>query len=163
MQSFMQFLHTVVDGLQPVIHWLRAWFESLLSSPDRWIVYAAAAGIALLLIFVPLFRVSGGRTHRRGPFEEVRSYSVLGIGPEPLSGHADVDDVIHPVRTYPRWAETVPFEVNERPFSEAASPVTPIRRSASLTCKHCGGTLLVGRHFCPACGYGQSTDHSVTA
>jgi hypothetical protein len=163
MQSFLQFLHTVLDQIQPVIHWLRAWFESLPSSPDRWIVYAAAAGIALLLIFVPLFRVSGERVRRREPFEEVRSYSVLGIGPEPLSGHADVNDVIHPVRTHPRWAETVPFEINEWTFAEATSHVTPIRRSPSQRCTHCGGPLSAGQYFCPGCGYGQSTDRSVTA
>ncbi len=164
MQSFMQFLHTVIDGLQPALHSLRAWLESLPSSPDRWIVYAAAVGIALLFIFVPLFRVSGTRVRRREPFEEVRSYSVLGIGPEPLSGHAaDADDVIHPERTYPRWADTVPFEINERPFAEAGSHATPIRRSPSVTCKHCGGTLSPGRYFCPDCGYGQTTDRSVTA
>jgi hypothetical protein len=166
MQSFMQFLHTVIAGLQPAIHSLRAWFESLPSSPDRWILCAAIVGIALLLIFVPLFRVSGGRVRRRGPFEEVRSYSVLGIGPEPRSGHAVhavMDDVIHPERTYPRWADAVPFEINERPFAEAGSHPTPIRRSPSVTCKHCGGTLAAGRYFCPDCGYGQSTDRSVTA
>lgn len=161
MQSFLQFLHTVIDQLQPVIQWLRAWFESLLASPDRWIVYAAAAAIALVLIFVPLFRVSGGHARRREPFEEVRSYSVLGIGPERLSGHADVDDVIHPV--HPRWADTIPFEINERPFAEVASDVTPIRRSPSVTCKHCGGTFSADRYFCPSCGYGQARDRSVTA
>lgn len=163
MQSFLQFLHSVVDGLQPLIHWLRGWFESLPSSPDRWLIYAAVGGIALLLIFIPLFRVSGRRVRRREPFEEVRSYSVLGIGPESLSGQGDVDDVIHPVRPYPRWADTIPFEINEQPHAEAASGATTVRRAPSLTCKHCGGALSAGRYFCPACGVAQSTDRSITA
>lgn len=163
MQSFLQFLHSVIDGLQPFIQWLHGWFESLPASPDRWLVYAAAAGIALLLIFVPLFRVSGRRARRSEPFEEVRSYSVLGIGPESPSGQRDMDDIIHRVRPYPRWAETVSFEINEQPHAEAASGATSLRRAPSLTCKHCGGALSAGRYFCPTCGLGQSTDRSITA
>lgn len=162
MQSLMQFLHTVLNNpIQPAIQWLRAWFISILASPNRWIVYVLGAGIALLLIFVPLLRMRGRPRRRSEAFDEVRSYSVLGIGPAPLEGHADVDDVIRPVESYPRWADTAPL--SDRRISEPMSNVRPIRSSRNLNCTHCGGALSAQQDFCPACGYAQPAKHSVTA
>ncbi len=109
MQTFLQFLHTAIDRIQPAIQWFRTTVESLLASPDRWIVYVAAGWIALLLIGFPLFRYSGRRRRRSEPFEEVRSYSILGIGPSDHVERADMDDVNRPARTYPRWADAAPL------------------------------------------------------
>ena len=157
MQSFLQFLHTVMSQLQPVIQWVRASVESQLASPNRWIVYAVGVGIALLLIAVPLLRASG----RRRRDEDVPSYSVLGIGPAVRADHADVDDLIHPLRSSPRWAHAAPLA--ERPLFRSAPNVTPIRRSTVVKCTHCGGALSAHQDFCPACGYAQPMDQSVTA
>lgn len=161
MQTFLQFLHTAIDRIQPAIQWFRTTVESLLASPDRWIVYVAAGWIALLLIGFPLFRYSGRRRRRSEPFEEVRSYSILGIGPSDHVERADMDDVNRPARTYPRWADAAPLA--RRPVFEPASNVTPIRRSMTVNCTHCGTALSARQDFCPACGYAQPMKQSVTA
>ncbi|HEX6771406.1 MAG TPA: zinc ribbon domain-containing protein [Acidobacteriaceae bacterium] len=161
MQSFLQFLHSVMNQLQPAIQWVHDTVLSLLASPERWIVYVAAGWIALLLIAFPLFRYSGRRRRRSEPFEEVRSYSVLGIGPAARAQGADMDDVIRPERTYSRWADASPLI--ERPVAQPASNVRPIRPSRTVKCTHCGGPLSSGQNFCPACGYAQPLDHRVTA
>jgi hypothetical protein len=183
MQSFLQFLHKLADQVQPAYQWLRETVLSLLASPDRWIVYTAAVWIALLLIFIPLFRISSRRRRRREEFEEVRSYSVLGIGPGPSPNRPEINeelnDVIRPVRSYPRWADTAPAAppvsplvqrpaskqgpAVERPITELPSNVTPIRPSITVNCTHCGSALSARQDFCPACGYAQPANHSVTA
>ena len=161
MQSFLQFLHTVMSQLQPFIQRARATLESLLASPDRWIVYVAAVWIALLLIFIPLMRISARRRRRREELEDVPSYSVLGIGPTSNPVHADADDLIRPLHSSPRWAEATPLA--ERPLFRSAPNVMPIRRSTVVKCTHCGGALSAHQDFCPACGYAQPMDQSVTA
>lgn len=161
MQSFLQFLHSVMSQLQPAIHWLRDTVLSMLASSDRWIVYTAAAWIALLLIAIPLFRFSGRRRRRTEAFEEVRSYSVLGIGPSAHVNYSEQDDAIRPARTYSRWVETTPLAA--RPTATPPSNVTPIRRSMGIKCTHCGAPLSGQQDFCPACGYAQPVRHSVTA
>lgn len=161
MQSFVEFLHKLADQIQPAIQWLRDMVLSLLASPDRWIVYTAAVWICLLLIFIPLFRVSRRRRRRSEPFEEVRSYSVLGIGPTAQQDRSGMDDVIRPVRTHPRWADAAPL--TERSAAERATNVRPIRPATTVNCTHCGAALSAPQDFCPACGYAQPVKRSVTA
>ena len=159
MQWITQWLHLAEALLARAMQWLQSAFHALQASPYRLTIYAVGAAVALLLISIPLFRVFG---RRRRDDEEVepRSYSVLGIGPSLVQG---------PDRSapeHPRWAEVARAP---QAITSASQPVprvtkihaTPMPRSASTQCTHCGVNLSAHEDFCPACGYAQPAHQSV--
>jgi zinc-ribbon domain len=159
MQFLTQMLHMAEQLLVRAMQWLQITFNALQAFPHRLTIYAAAAAVALLLISVPLFRFFGRRNRRNDETDatEVRSYSVLGIGP------SLVPNAARPAPEFPRWVEVAraskPDPVS--PASQPVSNVTPIHTSSSALCTHCGAALSARQDFCPACGYAQPTQQSV--
>ena len=156
MQLFTQMLHTAGQLLARAIQWLQITFDTVQASPHRLMFYALGAAVALLLISAPLLRI-----FRRDEYDEkdteVRSYSVLGIGPSlvPKAGR--------PAPEFPRWIEVV-RPTKREPVAEPPQPapnVTPIQPSSAALCTHCGATLAAHEDFCHACGYAQPTQQSV--
>jgi hypothetical protein len=192
MHSVQQFLQMLTQRLAPVWQWLHSELDSILASPHRWIAYVVAAAVAVLLIAIPLLRGSRRRRRRTEPFEEVRSYSVLGIGPTPAGGN----DFLHR-QHYPRWADAAPLPphpvpppisnaasipqqpvppptsvpppisnatpVPQQPVPPPISNAAPVNPPMSVACTHCGATLPASQNFCPACGFAQPAHQSVTA
>jgi zinc-ribbon domain len=160
MQFLTQMLHVAEQLLVRAMQWLQITFNALQASPHRLTIYVAAAAVALLLISVPLFRFFGRRRNRRNDEKdatEVRSYSVLGIGP------SLVPNAARPAPEFPRWVEVARVSKPDpvSPASQSVSNVTPIHPSSSALCTHCGAALSARQDFCPACGYAQPTQQSV--
>lgn len=159
MQFLTQMLRMAEQLLVRAMQWLQITFNSLQASPHRLTIYAAAAAVALLLISVPLFRFFGRRRNRRNDEKdatEVRSYSVLGIGP------SLVPNAAHPAPEFPRWVEVARVSKPDLvSVPQPVSNVTPIHTSSSALCTHCGAALSARQDFCPACGYAQPTQQSV--
>ena len=159
MQFFTQMLHMAEQLLSRAMQWLQITFNTLQASPHRLTIYAVGAALALLLISIPLLSIFGRRRHDEHDEKdtEVRSYSVLGIGP------TLVPETDRRAPEFPRWIEVVratkPEPVAEPP--QPAPNVTPIHPSSSTLCTHCSATLSAHENFCPACGYAQPTQQSV--
>jgi hypothetical protein len=158
MQFLTQMLHLAGQLLARGMQWLQLTFNTLQASPHRLMFYALGAAVALLLISAPLLRIFSARHDEYDEKDtEVRSYSVLGIGPS-LVPAAD-----RRVPEFPRWIEVVQATKRE-PVAEPPQPapnVTPIHPSSTALCTHCGATLSAHEDFCPACGYAQPTQQSV--
>lgn len=144
-------MQTVMQTLHSVVHFLRSYFDSLVSSPHRIhvVVYAGAA-LAALLICIPLARLIFGSRHEDADASSLStaSPSMLGLSSPSIP--------------------SIDFEPAAKEFmpptsSPVASNVTAINESMTAPCIHCGVTMSSRQDFCPACGYAQPMRQSITA
>jgi hypothetical protein len=142
-------MHTVLNSLhtyfEKFLSWLHPYFDKLFASPYHWMAYAA--GAAVLLIFIPLVRLTF-RSRRRD--EEDISFttaypSMLGL----------------------TSAQVVPVESRRAAWESTAPPppsnVTAINEALTVPCIHCGVTISSREDFCPACGYAQPVKQTFIA
>ena len=143
-------MHTVLDSLhtyfEKLLSWLHPYFDRLLASPYHWMAYAA--GAAVLLIFIPLGRLTF-RPRRREeediPFATTAYPSMLGLTSAPA-------DPVEPRRA--AWVSAPP---------PPPSNVTAINEALTVPCIHCGVTISSREDFCPACGYAQPVKQAFIA
>jgi hypothetical protein len=127
--------------MQPVIHALQSFYDSLLNSPHHLWAYVAVA--AALLVCIPLTRAlfrSRGK-NEDVPAPNIAYPSMLGLSSPPTS---------------PLTAPSTGSRAAAREFtSPTVSKVTAINQSLTAPCIHCGVTMSSRQDFCPACGYAQ--------
>jgi hypothetical protein len=131
--------------MQPVIHALQSFYDSLLNSPHHLWAYVAVA--AALLVCIPLTRAL---FRSRGKNEDVpapnTAYpSMLGLSSPPTAPST---------RSRPAAREFI---------TPTVSKVTAINQSLTAPCIHCGVTMSSRQDFCPACGYAQPVKQGLKA
>jgi hypothetical protein len=131
--------------MQPVIHALQSFYNSLLNSPYH--LWAYAVVVAALLVCIPLIRAlfRSGRRNADAPPSNIAYPSMLGLSSPPAT-----------ISTGSRPAV--------REFtSPTVSKVTAINQSLTAPCIHCGVTMSSRQDFCPACGYAQPVKQGLKA
>jgi hypothetical protein len=140
-------MHAVIDLLRTYfdkfLSWIHPYFDKLLNSPYHWMAYAA--GVAVLLIFIPLVRLTF-RSRRSGKAD----LSLTTAGPSMLG-----------LSSAPHESRRVGWE--SAPPPPAPSNVTAINEALTVPCIHCGVTISSREDFCPACGYAQPVKQSFIA
>jgi hypothetical protein len=139
--------------MQPVIHALQSFYDSLLNSPHHLWAYAVIA--AALLVCIPLTRAlfrSGRRNADASPsdaaYPSVAYPSMLGLTSPPAATPASSLTGSRPVREF---------------GSHTVSKVTAINQSLTAPCIHCGVIMSSRQDFCPACGYAQPVKQGLKA
>jgi hypothetical protein len=135
--------------MQPVIHALQSFYDSLLNSPHHLWAYVAVA--AALLVCIPLTRAlfrSRGK-NEDVPASNIAYPSMLGLSSPPTS---------------PLTAPSSGSRPAVREFTTpTVSKVTAINQSLTAPCIHCGVTMSSRQDFCPACGYAQPVKQGLKA
>ena len=144
-------MHTVLDSLhtysEKLLSWLHPYFDKLLNSPYHWMAYTA--GAALLLIFIPLARLSfRSRRHE----EDKEDISFITAYPSMLGLTSAEVGPVESRRV--AWESTPPLP---------PSNVTAINEALTVKCIHCGVTISTREDFCPACGYAQPVKQTFIA
>ena len=143
-------MHTVLDSLhtyfEKLLTWLHPYLDKLLASPYHWMAYAA--GAAVLLIFIPLVRLTF-RPRRR---EEEDISFITTAYPSMLGLTSAQVAPVESRRT--AWESTPP---------PPPSNVTAINEALTVPCIHCGVTISSREDFCPACGYAQPVKQTFIA
>jgi hypothetical protein len=148
MHSVFDSLRTHFDRLLNVLH---SYFDKIMSSPHHWMVFAAAAAaVAVLLIGIPLARLT---FRSRRSDEDDLSFntpypSMLGLTSAAVESRRA------------GW-EFMPPPVSHTP--PPVSNVTAINEALTVPCIHCGVTISTREDFCPACGYAQPVKQSFIA
>jgi hypothetical protein len=145
-------MHTVLDSLhtyfEKLLSWLHPYFDKLLASPYHWMAYAA--GAAVLLIFIPLARLTF-RSRRRDERQDEEDASFTTAYPSMLGLTS---------------AEVGPVESRRAAWESMPPPpsnVTAINEALTVPCIHCGVTISSREDFCPACGYAQPVKQTFIA
>jgi hypothetical protein len=131
--------------MQPVIHALQSFYDSLLNSPHHLWAYVAVA--AALLVCIPLTRAlfrSRGKDED-APAPNIAYPSMLGLSSPPASPSP---------ASRPAAREFI---------TPTVSKVTAINQSLTAPCIHCGVTMSSRQDFCPACGYAQPVKQGLKA
>ena len=135
--------------MQPVIHALQSFYDSLLNSPHHLWAYVAIAGA--LLVCIPLSRAvfRSRRRNAETPSSNIAYPSMLGLSSPPTS---------------PLTAPSSGSRPAVREFTTpTVSKVTAINQSLTAPCIHCGVTMSSRQDFCPACGYAQPVKQGLKA
>jgi hypothetical protein len=131
--------------MQPVIHALQSFYNSLLNSPHHLWAYAVVA--AALLVCIPLTRAlfRSGRRNADAPPTNIAYPSMQGLSSPPATTSTGSRPAV-------------------REFtSPTVSKVTAINQSLTAPCIHCGVTMSSRQDFCPACGYAQPVKQGLKA
>jgi hypothetical protein len=145
-------MHTVLDSLhtyfEKFLSWMHPYFDKLLASPYHWMAYAA--GAAVLLIFIPLARLTF-RSRRRDERQDEEDASFTTAYPSMLGLTSAAVGPVESRRA--AWEFTPPPPSN----------VTAINEALTVPCIHCGVTISTREDFCPACGYAQPVKQTFIA